>query len=250
MAMVKCRNCGKEITDIYDNCPYCKTPVQSLNNVDKTNDVTNDDLTENLILTGYGSFLALLALILFNSLSNITSGRFVGDMALAAGATAWGAFFIISVAVMFLGAILHTFLPLLIKRFSGIPDQIITLIVTFILTVISTAVLLIFKMPILGIYQSSPELIHMASQYALYYGIAVPVIQGAMILSGKNHSPLIGVAFELLPLAVFLILGVLLLPLLTLTLALGIGGIVWGGIIAAILTLAAAAVKSFFITGF
>ena len=218
--------------------------------MDKTNDVTNDDLTENLILTGYGSFLALLALILFNSLSNIMAGRYLGDMAIAAGATARGAFFIISVAVMFLGAILHTFLPLLIKRFSGIPDQIITLIVTFILTVISTAVLLIFKMPILGIYQSSPELIHMASQYALYYGIAVPVIQGAMILSGKNHSPLIGVAFELLPLVAFLILGVLLLLLLTPILALGIGGIVWGGIIAAILTLAIAAVKSFFIIGF
>lgn len=250
MAMIKCKYCGKEITDIYDNCPYCNTPLHTESTGSKISDSSNDDLTENLILTGYGSFLALLALILFNSLSNITSGRFLGDMAIAAGATAWGAFFIISVAVMFLGAILHTFLPLLIKRFLGIPDQIITLIVTFILTVISTAVLLIFKMPILGIYQSSPELIHMASQYALYYGIAVPVIQGAMILSGKNHSPLIGVAFELLPLVAFLILGVLLLPLLTLALALGISGIVFGGIIAAVLTLAIATVKSFFITGF
>ncbi|MBP3323737.1 MAG: hypothetical protein J6M16_06055 [Clostridia bacterium] len=250
MAMIKCGNCGKEISDIYDNCPYCKNPLHQSSSKSEINDVSNDDLTENLILTGYGAFLSLLALLLFNTLSNIYGGRYLGDVYMAAGVTAWSAFFFINIAVLFIGAIAHTFLPLLIKNFSSLPDFVIHSIITVIMAVIHTAVIVIFKSPILVAYNTPPAVIDIAASLTIYYGIAVSFIQGAMIISGKNHSPILGVLFELLPFIVFILAGFLLMPLFIFALALGVTGIVWAGIIAVLLAFGAAIVKSLFITGF
>ena len=118
------------------------------------------------------------------------------------------------------------------------------------MAVIHTAVIVIFKHPMLALYNIHPAVIDIASSLTIYYGIAVSFIQGAMIISGKNHSPIFGVLFELLPFAVFIIAGIVLMPLFIFALALGVTGIVWAGIIAVLLAFGAAIVKSLFITGF
>lgn len=46
-----CRNCGKEITSIADECPYCKTKTNvnnDINNQNNSQNTNNNGLNKNL----------------------------------------------------------------------------------------------------------------------------------------------------------------------------------------------------------
>lgn len=43
-----CQNCGKQITSIADECPYCKTKVNENNNNNDYQQINNNGLNKNL----------------------------------------------------------------------------------------------------------------------------------------------------------------------------------------------------------
>lgn len=251
MAIVKCRTCGKEITDIYDNCPYCNNPVNKLNSekADRST-VTSDDLNENLILAGFGSFFALVGLQFFSSLMSIQGAHALGDIALASIATANSTTSLFTIIMLFVGAIAFTFIPLLVNKFYSLPEFILTPVISVVLAVISGVIISIFKMQLLSIYAVSPEVLELSSQIILYYSVAAPLLQGAIITAGKSHTPLFGILFEMMPVVVFLLSGLLLITLLVFVFALGITGLVIAGLVSLILTLIVSVVKSIFIKDF
>lgn len=76
-----CQNCGKQITSITNECPYCKTKVNEINNQDNYQQINNNGLNKNLyngmngklvpvwkfilglILLGGGIFIAISAVL-------------------------------------------------------------------------------------------------------------------------------------------------------------------------------------------
>ena len=242
MAMIKCKNCSKDISDIYDNCPYCKTEVHSKNSPSHS-DYSSDDLKTNLIQLASAAVFTYIALFVMQIISVNNVSYYLGSMFTAGIASVMNAFSLLSVIMLGVSAVCFLILRLILKNFTSLPDFVTYIISTAIITVLWSVVMFIFRFPLISLLGIPMSVFAIGINVPYIYALAIPLLMGGMLIFASNVKPVIGIVLELVSAVLFVVLYFLLIFPAVFTFALGVGGLIISAALASALTLIIAVIK-------
>lgn len=209
MAIIKCPQCGKEVSSRTEKCPYCN---KVLIEVEKHESVSVETITqtakENSINIIVSSVLVLLVFLIGNIITKLMVSTFLGSN--GAEAIAYANKIGLSKIMIFtlIGVVFYCVLPLLFKQKPDIGFA-SGIIITILLCLICFAVQSgeIEK----GLIEiGRPDLIAYSMSYAKFNGLFVFMLQGALaILSYGNKTKKFFVTAIILLVAYMIVYAVL-----------------------------------------
>lgn len=242
MAIIKCPQCNKQISDRVKSCPHCGFVIIE-ETIDQKQDKEEVIYTnkQNFKFAGLAAIITILAIVLWQLISYFSVSVFIGSIAATALKTATIALLPQILLSVIFCAIVFSLFPNFFQKYIRTTNTVGQLITSFILSVLliavfsSSNVTSIAKINVDAVY--IPIIFGYAQTCHCFFGLVVPLLLGGMYISnqvGVGRNQLVSAS---LVAATFLIL-VIICNIITLILRLGLGvsGINISGIIATVMT--------------
>lgn len=240
MAIFACPCCGGQITDRMDVCPHCRAILRQPS---APAPITKEPVEISARSSVLGTLTALgfsiLLLLLWNGLSSVMGGRFIGEFALAAVQGANGVFFARVFALLPAGAVLFCVLAVFLRGHS--PADFLGSVILFLLfAVIGFAVQSSYVMR----SNIEPYAVDMARQLSLAYGAAFPLTLGGLALLSPDRTFKKALCLQLIGTGAWFVISVLLQLFLVVVMEFGVLSFTLGALISSLLLFAAGALSS------
>lgn len=240
MALYTCPCCGGQITDRMDICPHCRAILRQPS---APAPITKEQLSISAKSSIFGALTALgftiLLLLLWNGLSTVMGGRFIGESALAAVQGANMVFFARVFALLPAGAALFCALAVFLRGHS--PADFLGSVILFLLfAVIGYATQSIYVMR----SNIEPYAVDMARQLSLAYGAAFPLTLGGLALLSLDRTFKKALCLQLIGTGAWFVISVLLQLFLIAVMRFGVLSFTLGTLVSSLLLFAAGALSS------
>lgn len=242
MAIIKCPQCGKEVSNRTQMCPRCNTVLIEVEEKEKVSvEKVKTTAKENIINVALSTLLVFVAFMLCNIIAQPIAS-FMGNNAVEAIQLAHKLAFSSTILVLILSTVFFSVLPLLFRQKPDI-GYISGIIITLILCIVCYCK----HNSIIGnglLELGRHDLYSMSAIYGKFNGFIVPLLHGAFSIMGYGKATKKFISSSVISLGAFLVIFGIGSFLSVSVLAMGITGIALIKTLGSILIFVFAVVKS------
>lgn len=243
MAIIKCPQCGKEVSNRTQKCPRCNTILIEEEEKEKVSAKNiKTTIKENIINASLSMIFIFATLVVCQIIAQAIASVFLGQFAVEAIQLAHRLTYFCKFLVLMLSALFFSVLPLLFRQKPDI-GYISGIIITIILCIIclyeheNTVGTMLLEL-------GRPDLYSNSTLYGKCNGVIGPLLQGALSIMGYGNPTKKFIISSVKTLAVFFIFVGAGSFLLISVFAMGITGISLAQILGSVLVFAWSVVKS------
>lgn len=233
MAIVKCPNCGKKITDRMEKCPHCNAIlIEKKQEEPITKERIKSSAKDSIISVAIALVLTLVIEKVWSIITCIYAGNFMGMIAAEAVEYAEGAFYSKNLVLLIVGALLFCGLSILFKQKSAtqfVGGVILTVLFCVIGFIMQNNAIMNSNVPI--------DALAYAKSLSLGFGFAFPMVWGCLSISSYERTLKKSLLMQVVLGVVFTVSSLILGVLLLVVLKMGTNGLSLGNLAAAIIIL-------------